>query len=176
MKGTEYRPCPAGPRVIFGVTFDTGFGTRGSLPTLNAESTFTWSAEGDLMLVRLLLLVTLAGGVAAAIYVGRVIPEAHIDDGLSSLDGQNLIFGQFALSKAEASQNRFERVLATKARVAWVNYDFTCTAAACRMSCLEAGIDPDRPLMAKVALHTLFGVPLASFYVTCEGVHRESLY
>lgn len=128
------------------------------------------------MLVRFLLLLTLLGVVAGATYVGRVIPERRIDDGLSALDGPNLVFGRFALSKAEASQNRFERVLATKARVAWVNYDFTCTAAACRMACIEAGIDPDRPLMAKVAVHTLFGIPLASFYVTCEGVHRESLY
>lgn len=128
------------------------------------------------MLVRFLMLVTFAGGIAAAGYLGRVIPEKRIDDGLSALEGQNLSFGQFALSRAEASQNRVERALSTKARVAWVNYDFTCTTAACRMSCLQAGIDPDRPLMAKIALHTLFGVPLASFYVTCEGVHRESLF
>ncbi len=128
------------------------------------------------MLVRLLLLVTLIGGVVAAVYVGRWIPQRQIDDGLSALQGDNLSFGRYALAQAEASQNRVERALATKARVAWVNYDFTCTAAACRMSCTQAGIDPDRPLMAKVAVHTLFGIPLASFYVTCEGVHRESLY
>ena len=128
------------------------------------------------MLVRFLLLITFVGGVAAILSAGKVIPQQRIDDGLSALEGQNLVFGQFALSRAEASQNRFERVLATKARVAWVNYDFTCTGAACRLSCIQAGIDPDHPLMAKVAVHTLFGVPLASFYVTCEGVHRESLY
>lgn len=128
------------------------------------------------MLVRFLLLVTFIGGVAAAIYVGRWIPQREIDDGLAALQGDNLTFGRYALARAESSQNRVERVLATRARVAWVNYDFTCTAASCRMSCMEAGIEPDRPLTAKVALHTLFGIPLASFYVTCEGVHRESLY
>lgn len=128
------------------------------------------------MLVRFLMLVTFVGGVAAAVYLGRVIPQQRMDDGLDALEGQNLNFGQFALSRAEASQNRLEKILSTKARVAWVNYDFTCTTAACRTSCLQANIDPDRPLMAKVAVHTLFGIPLASFYVTCEGVHRESLY
>lgn len=128
------------------------------------------------MLVRTLLVLTLLGGVAATVYLGRVIPEHRIDDGLGQLDGPNLVFGQYALHRAQTSENRLERALATKERVAWVNYDFTCTATSCRLACADAGIDADRPLMAKVSVHGPFGIPLASFYVTCEGVHRESLY
>ncbi len=126
------------------------------------------------MFMKSLIFLSVAAVLAGAIFAGYKVPKYQIDTGLDGLEGTKLTFARYALQEAEAAGNPVERKLAAASRVAWVSYDYNCISNECRLACQSLSVDPNDPLIAKVAVYGIWGVPLASYVVDCQGARREN--